>query len=80
MLLEDKDCRTPATKCGSYPKVGNSPDNSSIRKDHQDFPRSPVVKILPSKAGAVGWIPGWGTKIPHASTASKPKPKTKAIL
>ena len=27
---------------------------------------SPVAKTSPSKAGDVGSIPGWGTKIPHA--------------
>ena len=31
-----------------------------------DFPDGPVVKNLPCKAGDVGSIPGWGTKIPHA--------------
>ena len=32
----------------------------------RDFPGSPGVKNLPSNAGDVGSIPGWGTKIPHA--------------
>ena len=32
-----------------------------------DFPGSPMVKTLPSNAGAAGLIPGQGTKIPHAS-------------
>ena len=32
-----------------------------------DFPSSPVVKILPSNAGAVGSIPGCRAKIPHVS-------------
>ena len=27
----------------------------------------PLVKNLPSNAGDVGWIPGWGTKIPLAT-------------
>ena len=27
----------------------------------------PVVKHPPSNAGDVGWIPGQGTKIPHAA-------------
>ena len=31
------------------------------------FPGSPVVKTLPSYAGGACSIPGWGTKIPHAS-------------
>ena len=33
----------------------------------RDFPGGSVVKILPSNAGGVGLIPGWGDKIPHAS-------------
>ena len=32
----------------------------------QDFPGGPAVKNLPFSAGDMGWIPGWGTKIPHA--------------
>ena len=44
-----------------------------------DFHGSPVVKNLPAKkkrknlsanAGDMGSIPGWRTKIPHATTAS----------
>ena len=31
------------------------------------LPWRPVVKTLPSSAGSVGSIPGWGAKIPHAS-------------
>ena len=31
-----------------------------------DFPGGPVVKYLPSNAGDMGLIPGWGTKILHA--------------
>ena len=33
----------------------------------RDFPGGPVVKNLPCNAGDTGWIPGRGTKIPHAS-------------
>ena len=33
---------------------------------NRDFPGGPAVKTSPSNAGAVGLIPGWGTKIPHA--------------
>ena len=33
----------------------------------RDFPVSLVVKNLPSNAGDVGWIPGWGTEIPSAA-------------
>ena len=32
-----------------------------------DFPGGPLVKNLPSNAGEVGSIPGWGTKIPYAA-------------
>ena len=37
-----------------------------------DFPGGPVVKNLPCNAGDVGSIPGWGTKIPHASDQLSP--------
>ena len=37
-----------------------------LEKWLRDFPRGPVVKNLPYNAGAVGLIPGQGTKIPHA--------------
>ena len=32
-----------------------------------DMPGGPVVKNLLSNTGDVGWIPGQGTKIPHAT-------------
>ena len=33
----------------------------------QDFHGGPVGKEMPSNAGDTGWIPGRGTKIPHAT-------------
>ena len=33
----------------------------------RNFPGGPVGKNLISKAGDVGLIPDWGTKIPHSS-------------
>ena len=41
----------------------------------RDFPGGPVVKNLPSKAGDTGSIPGWGTKIPHATGQLNPAPQ-----
>ena len=35
-----------------------------------------MVKNLPSNAGDVGSIPGWGTKIPHYQ-ATKTEPQSK---
>ena len=32
-----------------------------------DFPGSPVVKNMPSNVWDMSLIPGWGTKIPHAT-------------
>ena len=32
-----------------------------------DFFGGPLVKNLPCHAGDSGLIPGWGTKIPHAT-------------
>ena len=34
--------------------------------DTSDFPGGPVVKNLSCNAEDAGWIPGQGTKIPHA--------------
>ena len=31
----------------------------------RDFPVGPVARILPSNAGGVGLITGYGVKIPH---------------
>ena len=32
-----------------------------------DFPGGPVVETTPSNAEDTGSIPGWGTKMPHAT-------------
>ena len=42
-----------------------------LKKKCRDFPGSPMVKTLPSNAGGVGLIPGWGAKIPQASLPRK---------
>ena len=31
----------------------------------RNFPSGSAVKTLPSNAGGVGSIPGWGTEVPH---------------
>ena len=41
----------------------------------RDFPGGPVVKTLPSNAGDVSLILGWGAKIPHAMWCSQKKKK-----
>ena len=33
----------------------------------RDFPGGPVVRLCAPNAGGTGSIPGWGTKIPHAT-------------
>ena len=38
-----------------------------LEEQSRDFPDYPVVKTLLSSAGDTDSIPGWGTKIPHAS-------------
>ena len=42
------------------------------RSLRRDFLGGPVVKTLPSDAGGLGLIPGWGTKIPHAMEQLSP--------
>ena len=39
---------------------------SQLKRNSENFAGAPVVGNLPSYAGDVGLIPGWGTKIPHA--------------
>ena len=52
----------------------------ALQKLLGDFCGGPVVKTSSSNAGSSGSIPGWGTKIPHASQPKKPKHKTEVIL
>ena len=40
------------------------------------FPGGPVVKNLPSNAGDMASIPGWGTKIPHDAGQLSPRTAT----
>ena len=54
-------------------------ETSSIKEQSRDFPGGPVGKTLPSNAGRVGLIPGWGAKI-HTSLVQKTKLKTEEIL
>ena len=37
----------------------------------KDFPGGPVLGLLISTAEGTGSIPGWGTKIPHATWCSQ---------
>ena len=39
-----------------------------------------MVKTLPSNAEGAGLIPGWGTKIPHASEPKKHNIKQKILI
>ena len=50
-----------------------------LKGEEGDFPDGPGVKNLPSNEGAMGSIPGWGTKIPNdpwllnlSTTTNKP--------
>ena len=45
----------------------------------RDFPAGPMVKTLPSNAGGVGLIHGWGANIPYASGPKNLNQKTEAI-
>ena len=40
---------------------------SRVLQALRDFPGGSMVKNPPSSAGHTGSIPGWGTKIPHAT-------------
>ena len=43
------------------------------------FPDGPVVKSLPCNTGDVGSIPGWGTKMAHATGQLSPPVKKKML-
>ena len=45
-----------------------------------DFPGGPVVKTLPSRAGGVGSIPGWGAGIPHATQPKSQNIKKNTVI
>ena len=56
-------------------KAGKKPFKEKTKvylKKTSDFPGGPVIKNLPSNAGDVGLIPGFGTKIPHAAKQLSP--------
>ena len=39
----------------------------AVSETLEDFSGSPVVRNLPHNEGDIGLIPGWETKIPHAT-------------
>ena len=45
----------------------------------EDFPGCPVAKTLPSNAGGVSSVPGWGSKIPHVMQGSQKKKNHKSL-
>ena len=53
---------------------------SALKSNEWDFPCGPVVKTLPSNAGDVGLIPGWGTEILHASCLKKQNIRQKQYI
>ena len=59
--------------CLSY-RVFKNFESTFKSLEFGDFPGGPMVKNLPSNAGDMGWIPGWGTKIPHAALISDFQP------
>ena len=50
-------------------------DTDVLKNELQGFPGGPVVKTPHSNAGALGSLPGWGTKIPHVG-GGPPSPGT----
>ena len=55
--------------CGDQKSVTGTKSKECvhIKKSNKDFPGGLVVKNPPSNAGDAGSIPGWGTRIPHAT-------------
>ena len=54
-------------------------ERGGIGNKNEDFSGGPVVKTLPSNVGGASSIPGWGSKVPHASQP-KNQNETDAIL
>ena len=54
-------------RAGKQTAVKSQSLKPESKAELRDFPGGPVVKNLPSNGEDVGLIPGWGTKIPHAS-------------
>ena len=48
-------------------------------QSRRESPGGPVTKISPSNAEGVGSIPGWGSKIPHASQSKQPEQKQRVL-
>ena len=74
--------------CFFWPWTGTTQKAGSIKEKminwipsqlrmFRGFPRSPVVKTLPSSAGGMGSFPGQGTKIPHVVGCGKNLKKKK---
>ena len=53
-------------------------DKTLKEKGKRDVPGAPVVKNLPSNAGGLGSIPGWGTKMPHVRGQLSSRTRTHA--
>ena len=49
------------------------PSDVKKKKRSRDFPGGPGVKSPPFNVGDISLIPGWGTKIPHASELATKK-------
>ena len=45
----------------------------------RNFPGGPVVKNPPCNAGGETSIPGWGTKIPHATRKGSPRTSARSV-
>ena len=79
-LLIKKHCRKLLLKNYSLIKKNKAPTLifiSKLKFALGEFPGSPAVKTLPSKAGHFSLVPGQGTRIPHATGQLSPCPVTK---
>ena len=60
---------TPAEESRRYKHLLEELWTKAKQEHFQGFPGGPVVKNPPSSAGDVRLIPGWETKIPHATVS-----------
>ena len=56
--------------------VKDAAENAATSKKCGDFPGGPVVENPSCNAVDATWIPGWGTKIPHAEGQLSPHTTT----
>ena len=81
MINIDEIKRKLKNSCYNFDKhIWDKVKNKETKIKNKKQSGSLVIKTSPSNAGDMGWIPGWGTRIPHALTPKSQNIKSEAIL